>query len=169
MKRRDALAGAVPKYETKLKLGRKLDDVDAATASDNQVSVLFRYDEVGKDRHVSLSVESDAMGADDVAAVLQLLEQRGLFTKVNSKTWVSQPQASETKFGKTTQWQGEDVEALATRLASFVPSAGLGSAGTASADALARLREAERRVAEMERSLAALREALAGAPAEPQA
>lgn len=153
------------KYETKLKLGRKLEDVDAATASDNQVSVLFRYDEAGEDRHVSLSVESDAMTVEDVEAVLLLLEARGLFTKVNTKTWVSQPQASEAKFGATRAWQGADVESLAARLASFLPGAGATSAAStgAGADALARLREAERRVAEMERALAALKAAVAGA------
>lgn len=150
----------MPKYETKLKLGRKLEDVDAATASDNQVSVLFRHDEAGNDRHVSFSVESDSMTAEDVEAVLGLLEQRGLFTKVNTKTWVSQPQASEARFGPTRQWQGADVEALAARVASFIPGAGGSAAAT---DALGRLREAERRVAEMERALAGLKAALGGA------
>lgn len=152
---------AVPKYETKLKLGRKLDDVDAATASDNQVSVLFRYDEAGADRHVSLSVESDAMGAEDVAAVLALLERRGLFTKVNSKTWVSQPQASAAKFGPTSLWKGADVEKMAGELTSFLPVAGV-VPDASGGEALARLREAERRVADMERALAALKAAVAG-------
>lgn len=154
----------MPKYETKLKLGRKLEDVDAATASDNQVSVLFRYDETGQDRHVSFSVESDSMTAEDVESILALLEQRGLFTKVNTKTWVSQPQASESRFGATRAWQGADVDALAARVASFIPGAGGSAAAT---DALGRLREAERRVAEMERSLAALKAALGGAPEPP--
>lgn len=151
----------MPKYETKLKLGRKLEDVDAATASDNQVSVLFRYDEAGQDRHVSFSIESDGMTAEDVEALLALLEARGLFTKVNTKTWVSQPQASEARFGATRAWQGADVEALAARVSSFLPGAG-GSA--AAIDALGRLREAERRVAEMERALQALKAALAAEP-----
>ena len=155
----------MPKYETKLKLGRKLDDVDAQTASDNQVSVLFRHDEEGRDRHVSLSVESDAMSAEDVTAVLQVLEKRGLFTKVNSKTWVSQPQASVARFGQTHAWQDDDVEALATRVSSFLPGAGgpAPAAGEGEAAALARLREAERRLGEMDRALAGLKEALAGA------
>ncbi|HEX2022212.1 MAG TPA: hypothetical protein VHH36_05825 [Candidatus Thermoplasmatota archaeon] len=153
----------MPKYETKLKLGRKLEGVDAATASDNQVSVLFRHDEAGADRHVSLSVESDAMTVDDVRAVIELLAQRGLFTKVNSRTWVSQPQASEARFGATTLWQGVDVEAVATALSTFLPGAAL-PAG-AQPDALGRLREAERRVAEMERALAALKQALSTGPA----
>ena len=156
----------MPKYETKLKLGRKLEDVDAATASDNQVSVLFRYDEAGADRHVSFSIESDAMTPEDVEAVLNLLEQRGVFTKVNTKTWISQPQASEARFGPTRAWQGVDLEALAARVASFIPGAG----GTAvPTDALARLREAERRVADMERALKGLKDALAGAAPPPDA
>ena len=154
----------VPKYETKLKLGRKLDDVDAATASDNQVSVLFRYDETGDDRHVSFSVESDAMTADDVHALLDLLAARGLFTKANSKTWVSQPQASESKFGETRTWQGVNVEGIAARLSSHIPRPDLKPPGAPDAT-LARLREAERRVAEMERALKALKDALAGAAA----
>ena len=106
------------KWETKLKLGRKMDDVDASTASDNQVSVLFRYDEAGQERHVSLSVESDRMTADDVAAVMDLLATRGIFTRGNTKLWLSQPQSSEAKFGKTSQWAGVDLAALVTRMKS---------------------------------------------------
>jgi hypothetical protein len=155
----------MPKYETKLKLGRKLEDVDAATASDNQVSVLFRHDEAGEDRHVSFSIESDAMGADDVHALLDVLAARGLFTKANSKTWVSQPQASEARFGETRAWQGVNVDGLAARLSSHIPRPDLKPLGAPDA-ALGRLREAERRVAELERALKALKEALAGeAPA----
>ena len=151
----------VAKHETKLKLGRKLDGVDAATASDNQVSVLFRHDEEGEDRHVSFSVESDAMGAEDVHALLDLLAARGLFTKTNSKTWVSQPQASEARFGGTREWQGVNVDGLAARLASHIPRPDLKPLGAPDA-ALARLREAERRVAELERALKGLKDALAG-------
>lgn len=105
-------------YETKLKLGRKLKNVDTAKASDNQVSVLFRYDEGGQDRHISVSIESDDMRADDVAAILELLESRGVLTRSNSKTWVSQPQNSEAKFGASTTWQGSDIEALSKRTSS---------------------------------------------------
>ena len=105
----------MPKYETKLKLGRKLKSGSAATASDNQVSVLFRVDEAGQDRHVSLSIESDDMTADDVAAVLDLLAMRGRFTPDTTKTWVSQPEASVARFGETTKWQGTDIGALARR------------------------------------------------------
>lgn len=159
---RVCLSARVPKYETKLKLGRKLDDVDAATASDNQVSVLFRHDEDGEDAHVSFSIESDAMSAEDVHAVLMLLDQRGLFTRANSKTWVSQPQASEARFGETREWQGASIDGLVSRLVSHLPRPDLKPLGQASGEsALARLREAERRVAEMEKALAALKAALA--------
>ena len=103
----------MPKYDTKLKLGRKLRTPDAAKASDNQVSVLFRFDESGADRHVSLSIESDDMTADDVAALLDFLAVRGRFAPESTRTWVSQPQASVEKFGETTRWQGADVGAMA--------------------------------------------------------
>lgn len=106
----------MPDYETKLKLGRKLKAADAATASDNQVSVLFRYDaSSGQDRHVSITIESDEMTPDDIAALLALLESRGRFTRANSKTWVSQPAASEAKFGSSTSWQGVDIDELSKR------------------------------------------------------
>ncbi|MGH2668855.1 MAG: hypothetical protein ACRDH5_07025, partial [bacterium] len=97
-------------YETKLKLGRKLENVDAATASDNQLSALFRYDAAGKENHVSLSVESDAMTADDVAAVFQLLHERGVLVASQCKTWLNQPQASMHKFGTTAMWGNADLE-----------------------------------------------------------
>ncbi|HUR69699.1 MAG TPA: hypothetical protein VM370_10690 [Candidatus Thermoplasmatota archaeon] len=106
-------------YETKLKLGRKLKNVDTAKASDNQVSVLFRYDENGQDRHVSVSIESDDMRPDDVAALLELLDSRGILTRGNSKTWVSQPQSSEAKFGPSMTWQSVDIEAMSKRPASM--------------------------------------------------
>jgi uncharacterized protein YidB (DUF937 family) len=111
----------MPKYDTKLKLGRKFEDVPADVASDNQVSVLFRHDDAGQDKHVSVTIESDTMSPDDVAALLQLLESRGIFTKVNSKTWVSQPQASEARFGKTMVWHGTDIKELAHRASSMLP------------------------------------------------
>ena len=109
------------KHETKLKMGRKLDDVDAGTASDNQVSVLFRYDEAGADAHISLSIESDKMSPDDVKAILELPDARGLFTKTNSRSWVSQPAASEAKFGKANDWKGVDIKNLAHRLSTHIP------------------------------------------------
>lgn len=111
----------MPKYDTKLKLGRKHDDVPADVASENQVSVLFRYDEGGADKHVSVTIESDDMTPDDVAAILALLEQRNLFTKQNTKTWVSQPQSSEAKFGKTHTWKGSDIKELAHKASSMLP------------------------------------------------
>ncbi|HET6405968.1 MAG TPA: hypothetical protein VFH78_15095 [Candidatus Thermoplasmatota archaeon] len=104
------------KWETKIKLGRKLEGVDAATGSDNQVSVLFRHDEAGRDGHVSISIESDRMGVDDVAAIFDVLAQRGLFTRENTKAWVSQPASSEARFGPTTTWKDTDIKALLQRI-----------------------------------------------------
>lgn len=105
----------MPAYETKLKLGRKLKNVDTAKASDNQLSILFRTDGDGQDRHVSITIESDSMRPDDITALLDLLDARGVLTRQNSKTWVSQPQASEAKWGKTNTWQETDIDALAKR------------------------------------------------------
>ena len=34
--------------------------------SENQVSVLFRYDDAGQDKHISVTIESDEMTPDDV-------------------------------------------------------------------------------------------------------
>lgn len=98
-------------YKTKLKVGRKLEGVDTATASDNQVSALFRYDEEDEsEEHVSLSIESDAMGAEDVWAVFQLLHDRGVLTAQQCKTWLHQPKASRELFGESSDWQGDDLE-----------------------------------------------------------
>ena len=99
-------------YETKLKLGRKMKGADASTASENQVSVLFRHDDSGQDKHVSITIESDTMKPDDVAALLRLLSERGLFSPQNSRSWVSQPEKSEAKFGATTTWMGVDIEQM---------------------------------------------------------
>lgn len=103
-------------YETKLKLGRKLEGVDAAKASDNQASFLFRYGADGVDKHVSVTIESDAMTGDDVEALLRFLDQRGILRNLETKTWVSQPQASVAKFGDTTTWAGMDVKAMTKRV-----------------------------------------------------
>ncbi len=98
-------------YSTKLKVGRKLEGVDTSTASDNQVSALFRYDEdTEQEEHVSLSIESDAMSAEDVWAVFQLLHDRGVLTAQQCKTWLHQPKASRERFGDSSTWQGEDLE-----------------------------------------------------------
>ena len=113
----------MPKYDTKLKLGRKYEDVPADVASENQVSVLFRHDDAGQDKHVSVTIESDTMTPEDVIAILQLLEQRNIFTKANSKTWVSQPQASEARFGKTHAWKGADIKELAHKASTMLPGA----------------------------------------------
>jgi hypothetical protein len=105
------------------------------------------------------------MSVDDAAAVLQSLDARGLFTRVNSKTWVSQPERSVARFGETRTWAGGDVFALAARVSSFVPIALAPARGAGGdAESLARLREAERRVGELERALAGLKAALTQAP-----
>ncbi len=152
-------------WETKLKLGRKLEGVDADTASANQISVLFRVTPDGKDEHVSLSVESDSMSAADVAAVLRLLDERGVLRGFDSKTWVSQPQASVQRFGETTEWAGADIEELASRLARGFSTT---SAGAAPASAPVLTGRARRSLAEVERAVAELRAALLakGAPDE---
>jgi type II secretory pathway component PulF len=148
----------MPAWETKLKLGRKLEG-DAGTASDNQASVLFRYDpESGQDGHVSFSVESDQMTGEDVAAVLQLLHQRGVLPARGTKTWMSQPQASEQKFGKTTSWKGTDLKNMVDLLAAGLPVRD--SAPTQAGDALGKLREAQMRVAELQKKVEELRAAL---------
>jgi len=109
------------KYETKLKLGRKRDGVPTAEASDNQVSVLFRYHPAtGVDRHISLSIESDDMTADDVSAVLKLLDERGVFARVDTKTWVSQPATSKERFGETTDWGDTDIAELARKTSTLL-------------------------------------------------
>lgn len=148
----------MPEYETKLKLGRKLEGVSAEVASNNQVSALFRYDEAGKDAHVSLSVESDTMTPDDVVEVLKVLEERGVFTAKTTRTWVSQPQASEAKFGKTTVWQGKNLQEVVQLL-----SLGLSvrtAPSTGSVEESARLRAAKVKVQEMERVVGEVKAAL---------
>lgn len=146
-------------FETKLKLGRKLDGVDAATASNNQLSALFRYDPAtGQDGHVSLSVESDAMTVEDVAAVFQLLHQRGVLPAKTCKTWINQPQASEQKFGKTTQWKGADLKNTHDLLAAGLPVRD--SLPTQGNDAALRLREAQLKVHELTKKVEELRAAL---------
>lgn len=145
--------------ETKLKLGRKLDHTDAATASDNQASALFRYDpDSGKDGHVSLSIESDTMTAEDVAAVFQLLHQRGVLTAKGCKTWLNQPQASEAKFGKTTTWRGTDIKAMVDLLSAGLPTRD--TTASQGGDALGRLREAQMKVGDVQKKVEELRAAL---------
>lgn len=146
-------------WETKLKLGRKLDHVDAATASDNQVSALFRYDPAtGQDGHVSLSVESDNLGVEDVAAVFQLLHERGVLPAKGTKTWLNQPQASEQRFGKTTQWKGGDIKSVLDLLSAGLPVRD--SLPTQGAEAAVKLREAQLKLGELQRKVEELRAAL---------
>jgi hypothetical protein len=145
--------------ETKLKLGRKQDHTDAVTASNNQCSALFRYDPAsGKDGHVSLSVESDTMTAEDVAAVFQLLHQRGVLTAKGCKTWLNQPQASEAKFGKTTSWKGADLKSITDLLSAGLPTRD--TTASTGGDALGKLREAQQRAGELQKKVEELRAAL---------
>jgi hypothetical protein len=98
-------------YSTKLKVGRKLEGVDTDTASDNQVSLLLRYDEgTGAEDHVSVSIESDAITVEDVFALLDFLDDRGILTSRECKTWLHQSKASREEHGETTEWAGEDLE-----------------------------------------------------------
>ena len=146
-------------YETKLKLGRKLEGVDAGTASDNQVSALFRYDPAdGTEGHVSLSVESDTMTSEDVAAVFQLLHQRGVLGAKGTKTWLNQPQASEQKFGKTTQWKNSDLKNMVDLLSAGLPVRD--SLPSQGGEAAAKLREAQLKVGELTKKVEELRATL---------
>lgn len=156
----------MPAHSTKLKLGRKLDGVDTATASDNQASVLFRYDEEGREDHVSISIESDAMTAEDVFALLNLLHDRGVLTAGQCKTWLNQPTASVDRFGETTTWAGEDLQQRVSMLAKGlkVRAGGNGGAGGGAAAKLALLK-----VAEVETKLDELKRALRGNTGEEEA
>jgi hypothetical protein len=149
----------MPDLETKLKLGRKLEGVDAATASANQVSALFRYaPDTGQDGHVSLTIESDSMTGEDVAAIFQLLHQRGVLPAKGSKTWLNQPQASEQKFGKTTSWKGSDLKNVVDLLSAGLPVRD--SLPTQGTEAGAKLREAQMKLGELEKKVEELRAAL---------
>lgn len=147
-------------FETKLKLGRKLEG-DAATASNNQVSALFRYDPAsGQDGHVSVTIESDHMTTEDVAALFQLLHQRGVLPAKGTKTWLNQPQASEQKFGRTTQWKGGDLKNMADLLSAGLPVRD--SLPGEGGDAATKLREAQMRLGELQKKVEELRAALGG-------
>lgn len=146
----------MPPFETKLKLGRKLKDVESATASNNQASALFRYDEAGGEEHVSLSIESDTMTVDDVIAVFQLLHDRGVLVASACKTWVNQPTASKARFGETTTWQDVDLEERTKLLRMGLKTRTGGPAGPgpgASRAALVKLAEVERKLAEVKAAL----------------
>lgn len=154
----------MPSYQTKLKVGRKLEDVDTSTASDNQISALFRYDgEDGNEEHVSLSIESDAMGPEDVWAVFQLLHDRGVLTAQQCKTWLHQPKASRERFGDSTTWQGEDLEEKVSMMKRGLTVRGDPNGGQ---DASARNKKALIELREVEDKLGQVRETLHGAEAE---
>jgi hypothetical protein len=145
-------------WETKLKLGRKLEG-SAEQGSGNQVSALFRYDPAtGQDGHVSISIESDTMGVEDVAALFQLLQQRGVLGARGAKTWLNQPQASEQKFGKSTQWKGTDLKPVVDLLMAGLPVRD--SSVSAGSDAPARIREAQLRLGELAKKVEEVRAAL---------
>lgn len=146
----------MPSYNTKLKVGRKLEGVDTSVASDNQISALFRYDEEGGEDHVSISIESDAMTVDDVLAVFQLLQDRGVLTAQQSKTWLHQPKASREEHGETTQWAGQDLDQKVSMLSKGlkVRSNGSSSGGGAAAKmALLKVSEVESKLSELKATL----------------
>ncbi len=150
-------------HQTKLKVGRKLEGVDTSTASGNQISALFRFDEEdGTEEHVSLSVESDAMGAEDVWAVFQLLHDRGVLTAKQCKTWLHQPKASRERFGDTSSWQGEDLEQKVSMMKRGLTVRG----GDNGQDATARNKQALIELRELEEKLASVRETLHGSEAQ---
>lgn len=143
-------------YQTKLKVGRKLEGVDTSTASDNQISALFRYDEDGGEDHVSISIESDAMTVDDVVAVFQLLQDRGVLTAQQSKTWLHQPKASREDHGETTEWGGQDLSQKVSMLSKGlkVRSSGPSAGGAAAAKmALLKVSEVESKLGELKATL----------------
>ncbi len=148
-------------YQTKFKVGRKLEGVDTATASDNQISALFRFDEEGNEDHVSLSIESDAMDPDDVFAVFQLLHDRGCLTARQSKTWLHQPKASVETHGETTAWGGVDLaqkvsmleKGLKLRTGAGPPGAGSNGGAGVAKTALVHLADVERKLAEVKATL----------------
>lgn len=146
----------MPEWETKLKLGRKMEGVDAETASANQLSALFRYTADGEDKHVSVSIESDRMTPHDVVAILALLHERGVLRSFDAKTWLNQPQASEKRFGKTAAWGGVDLGEMLALLERNLPvrePAAAGGGADARA-ALAKLDEVEKKLAELKKELA---------------
>lgn len=165
-------------YETKLKVGRKLQNVDNDTASDNRASALLRFDDDGNEDHVSISIESDAMDPEDVFAVFDLLDERGILTAVDCKTWLHQAKASRDAYGETTTWQGTDIQEKVKMLRKGL-SVRTGAAGgpdpeVRNKQALLRLGEVEERLDEVRRTLkgnaaADAGDAEAAGPADPQA
>lgn len=152
-------------YKTKLKVGRKLEDVDTATASDNQISALFRFDEeTEEDGHVSISIESDAMGPEDVWAVFQLLHDRGVLTAQQCKTWLHQSKASRERFGDTTEWQGTDLTQKVDMMKRGLTVRSSGSGG--GQDAQAKNKQALLKLSEVEEKLSSVKRTLQGADSE---
>lgn len=164
---REEVAGPsnMASYETKLKVGRKLQGVDNDTASDNRASALLRFDEEGNEDHVSFTIESDAMGPEDVFAVFDLLDERGILTAVDCKTWLHQAKASRDAYGETSTWQGADIREKVKMLRKGLPVRGGGAGGPGpearNKQAILRLAEVEKRLDEVRRTL----EGKSGAPA----
>lgn len=154
-------------YKTKLKVGRKLEDVDTSTASDNQISALFRFDEdTEEDGHVSLSIESDAMGPEDVWAVFQLLHDRGVLTASQCKTWLHQPKASRERFGDTKSWQGEELSQKVDMMKRGLTVRGGSNGGP---DATARNKQAIVQLRELEHAIQDVKQTLQGADEDVEA
>lgn len=148
-------------YQTKLKIGRKLEGVETATASDNQISALLRFDEEDEtEDHVSMSIESDAMDVDDVVAVFQLLSERGVLTARQSKTWLHQPKASRERFGDEKTWQGTDIEQKVSMLERGLKVRTGGSNG---GDVKARNKQAIVQLSELEEKIDDVKATLQGA------
>jgi hypothetical protein len=149
----------MPSYDTKLKVGRKLEGVDNDTASHNRVSALLRYDEEGNEDHVSLSIESDAMDPEDVFAVFDLLEERGILTAADCKTWFHQSKASKEDHGETETWQGVDI---AEKVRMLSRGLSVRTGGGSGPDPRARNKQALLRLSEVEDRLDEVRRTLAG-------
>lgn len=165
---RRSYVDAMASYKTKLKVGRKLEDVDTATASDNQVSALFRFDEeTEEDGHVSLSIESDAMGPEDVWAIFQLLHDRGVLTAQQCKTWLHQSKASRERFGDTTEWQGTDLTQKVDMMKRGLTVRSSGNGG--GQDAQAKNKQALLKLSEVEEKLSSVKQTLQGAGSEDEA
>ena len=137
--------------------------MDTSTASDNQISALFRYDQDGNEDHVSLSIESDTMSADDVFAVFQLLHDRGVLTAQQAKTWLHQPKASKEDHGPTTEWGGVDLD---TKVSMLSKGLKVRASSSPSGDGGAAAKLALVKVAEVESKIRELKDTLRGTPAK---
>ena len=109
------------------------------------------------------------MTVHDVAAVFQLLHERGILVASQCKTWINQPQASAKRFGSTTTWGGADLEPVLQLIKHglSVRAGGPPEAGPPLSSA-ALARGALLKVQELERTLGELKQTLTGTgPAAP--